>query len=368
VDFVDVILFQAENSPEALALVGFGSVIPYGRLAQGILSAQNRLTAIGLKEGDTVGLNIAHPIDHLVMICALYRMRIATASIQASPEFYLDNVPFAAVMSDAANVLIGIKQPSARSVIVNASWFQDHVAATLTDRTHIAATQAKNWICRISHEGGSSGGLLRMTAGSLEAQLQGYCLASPPDWERMISIIGLHTSAGLFQALTALWLGRLICFSDVENVRQVAASYKHHYLVAQVADLEKLLALQEQYLIQMPSLRAAFVEGAHFKEGSLKSALATISCNLICAYAEPDVGIVAFGPASRMLQTSGAVGFLAPWADAEVCDAAGAKLPREQDGALRVRAHTEDDAPGNWIPTGRQGCLLRSNMVIVRGR
>jgi len=76
---LDVILFQAELTPEKLAIIAQGHVISYGKLAHGIISAQRRLAASGIGEGHTVGLNIAHPIDHLILICALYRLRVASA-------------------------------------------------------------------------------------------------------------------------------------------------------------------------------------------------------------------------------------------------------------------------------------------------
>jgi hypothetical protein len=59
------------------------------------VSAQRRLAAAGISEGQTVGLNIAHPIDQLILICALYRLRAASASINAALDAYLDHVPLA---------------------------------------------------------------------------------------------------------------------------------------------------------------------------------------------------------------------------------------------------------------------------------
>ena len=99
-NFVDVIFFQAEIAPDKLALVAHGSIIPYGRLAQGILSAQQRLSAIGLTERQTVGVHVVHPIDNLVLICALHRMRVTYANITNALDAYLENVQFDAVLAD----------------------------------------------------------------------------------------------------------------------------------------------------------------------------------------------------------------------------------------------------------------------------
>ena len=40
---LDVIFFQAELTPEKLAVVAQGTVVSYGRLAHGIVSSQRRL-------------------------------------------------------------------------------------------------------------------------------------------------------------------------------------------------------------------------------------------------------------------------------------------------------------------------------------
>src|SRR5579864_9039647 len=111
---LDVIFFQAELTPEKLPIIAQGHVISYGKLAHGIVSAQRRLAAAGISEGQTVGLNIAHPIDYLILICALYRLRAAAASINAALDAYLDHVPFDAVLTDSINPRVSQKQPAAK--------------------------------------------------------------------------------------------------------------------------------------------------------------------------------------------------------------------------------------------------------------
>jgi hypothetical protein len=122
---IDVIFFQAEIAPEKLAMVAQGFVVSYGRLARGIVSAQRRLAAAGLSEGQTVGLHVAQPIDHFIFVCALYRLRVASASINQQIDTYLDNVVFDAVLLDGANPLVSMKQPAAKLFAVDTSRFRD---------------------------------------------------------------------------------------------------------------------------------------------------------------------------------------------------------------------------------------------------
>src|SRR5437763_1216785 len=124
---LDVVFFQAELTPEKLAIVAHGAVISYGRLAHGIVSAQRRIAAAGLSEGQTVGLLVTHPIDHFIIVCALYRLKVASATISAQIDWYLDHVPFDAVLADSPNPVLSRKQPAAKLFLVDTSWFQDKV-------------------------------------------------------------------------------------------------------------------------------------------------------------------------------------------------------------------------------------------------
>jgi hypothetical protein len=83
--------------------------------------------------------------------------------------------------------------------------------------------------------------VIKTTSRALEAQLTAYCLAALPDWERMISVVALHTVAGLLHGLTALWLGRTVCLADAAIARKLIVAYKHHYLVAGTSDLDPIL-------------------------------------------------------------------------------------------------------------------------------
>ncbi len=298
-NFVDVIFFQAEIAPEKLALVAHGSVIPYGRLAQGILSAQQRLSAIGLKERQTVGVHVVHPIDNLVLICALHRMKVTFANVTNALDAYLENVPFDAVLADNILPTVSSKQPASKFVLVDPSWFQDQVTFTVAQRTGARRNAGSDWVSRVTcyPKGAASTSVVRTTSLSLEAQLLTYCLSAPPVWDRMITIAGLHTDTGFLQALAALWLGRSVCFADVQNVRSIATLYKHDYLVASSDDIGPLLRLQEVQMTPMHNLRAACVEGRVSSPSTVAAVQTMIASNMLFRYIHPEIGIVAYGDA-----------------------------------------------------------------------
>ena len=261
-DCIDVIFFQAELAPEKLAVVAQGTVISYARLALGIVSAQQRLAAAGLAVGATVGLHVSHPIDNFVLACALYRMKIASAPIVTSPDAYLDNIAFDAVLVDSINPLISAKQPSAKIFLVDTAWFQDKVNFDVAQRSH-AARGDMNWTCRLAcyPDDVRLPAVVKTSAAALEAQLVGYALSAPSDWERMISIAPFASQLAFVLGLSALTQGRTVCFADVSTARSLIVAFHHHYLVGSVTDFTALLAQQNATYIALTGLRGA--EGDH---------------------------------------------------------------------------------------------------------
>jgi non-ribosomal peptide synthetase component E (peptide arylation enzyme) len=378
-NFVDVIFFQAEIAPDKLALIGHGSVISYGRFARGILSAQQRLTAIGLTAGQTVGLHVAHPIDHLVLACALYRMKVASATItNTTIDTYLELVSFDAILADIVLPTVSKKQPKSRMVLVDPTWFQDKIEFNVTQRTSSRRDPAPYWISRLTcFSDNGAVPVVKTTSQQLEAQLQTYCLSAPPRWDRMITLAGLISGTGFIQALSALWLGRTVCFSDTQTVRGLISIYRHDYLVAPISELEPLLRAQENQFVSLQALRAVCFEGPAFGATAINRALTTISSNLLLRYSHPEVGIVAYGDAARIKEVDGAVGFVAPWIEAEVVDTNRTALAVGKEGALRFRtleseATTKSAQPrgttDGWIYPQQRAKLLSNNLLVVSGK
>jgi len=370
--WLDVIFFQAELAPEKLAIIAHGHVISYGKLAHGIVSAQRRLAAAGISEGHTVGLNIAHPIDHLILICALYRLRAASASINAALDAYLDHVPFDAVLTDSINPRVSQKQPAAKLFLVDTSWFTSKVTFSVTERTGAKRDPNPDWVCRVTcFPDDPRQPVIKTTSRALEAQLTAHCLAALPDWERMISVVALHTLAGLLQSLTALWLGRTVCLADAAIARRLIVAYKHHYLVAGTQDLDSILTQQANDFMALPALRGACVAGQRFASATISKCLEMISSNTVLSYTHSAIGIVAYGAAGRVKHIEGAVGFVAPWVEVQVLGSDGAAVGPEQEGELRFRDRGDQTGvqPGEdagWIYPGQRARLMKNNLLAIR--
>jgi hypothetical protein len=115
----------------------------------------------------------------------------------------------------------------------------------------------------------------------------------------------------LLHALTALWLGRTVCFADATIARNVTVAYRYHYLVAATHEIDPLLIQQTTDFMAL-GLRGAFVTGQRFSTVMVARYLETISTNTTVSYTHPALGIVAYGAAGRMKHVEGAAGFVAP--------------------------------------------------------
>jgi hypothetical protein len=248
------------------------------------------------------------------------------------------------------------------------------VTFSVAQRTRASRDPNPDWVCRVTSFPGHQRlpAVVKTTSRALEAQLTTCCLAAPPDWERMISVVGLHSLAGFLWGLTALWLGRTVCFAETAMARNLIVVYKHHFLVASAQEIDPLLTLQANAYMALPALRGAFVAGQRFAPGTVARCLETISSNTVLSYTHPTIGIVAYGAAARFRDVAGAVGFVAPWIEAQVLGGDGAAVADEQEGELRFRDRGDQGgAPKDagddrgWIYPGQRARLMRNRLLVV---
>ncbi len=304
------------------------------------------------------GLHIAHLIDHLVFACALYRMKIASASIATEMDAYLAAVLFEAVLVD--NPAILSRKPAARLIFVDTSWFQDEVEYDVGQRSHARRDADTRWTARITclPDEPRPPIIVATTAGALESQLLTYWLSFGTDWERMVSVVSLTSTNGFTLALVALSLGRTVCLANPDIARNLVATYVHHYLVATTQELSPLVARQGTAFVPMPSLHGAYVEGTSFAPALVSECMATVSPNTTFAYTHPQIGTIAFGHAGQIRNTPGAVGFVTPWAEVEIVGNGDMPVAAEQEGRLRFRrraAAGATAAANEWLYPGQRG-------------
>jgi acyl-coenzyme A synthetase/AMP-(fatty) acid ligase len=374
-NFVDMILFHARTIPEQQAIGLVDGVATYRRVGQGILSAERRLTEGGAKPGDLVGIEIDNPIRHLVLICALYRLGIASLSLRAGGDGSLDGLGITVVLKDRP----GGHAIPARVEIVDDSWFVGPPAAGGGGKGFANPSE----VCRIMLSSGTTGEAkpLVFSAADIEARMIAYALRlATPGWERMLCMPGLSTNFGFSFAIAALWLGRRVSFTPAaDTALQLIARYGLDFIVASPQQLQALVEVQTQAPMPCGSLRVIHVGGSILTNAFINQVRARLCTTVICAYGATEVGTVAYASADQLRGIDGAVGFVAPWAQVEILDETGAPRPRGQEGTLRIRAEGQSRSPDGltstasnfrdgWFYPGDLARLTEDGILVITGR
>lgn len=377
-NWVDMLFFHAEVSPQKTAIACEGAVISYGRLARAVLSLQRRIRSVGLNTGDMVGILVQHPIEHFSLAYALYRLNIASISLQKVQPDLAAGLPCSAIFTDRIPDpdVTGTLTPG-KIILVDDSWYQEQNIDGEEARTEYADPSQLARLVIFTRKTGEAE-IVQLSRSSIEAQLVGDCLsATTPSWDRAICVSDLSSDLGFRMSLLTIWLGRTICLAHPGNARQLISAYKHEFLFASVREAQTLINLQQQHHISVHSLRGAYISGDAFPTSLLGKFQALFCNNLVCSYGYPKIGPIAYALANRISGTAGAVGFVSPWLELRVLGRGGEIVAPGHDGEICVRPCDQSLVPEGgskplsldkdvgWIATGHSGHLLTDNMLII---
>ena len=360
-NFVDMILFNAVHSPEKMAMAGEQSALSYGQLGHGILAAQRKLESLGLARGSLAGVSIAHPIDHLVLSCALYRIGVGSVPVETLLNV-AEPPTLGLILSDRILPPDMLKRVPATILLFDPSWFKEQTNVTLGVRAAEATTG--DWIARaFADQDNPSAPLVRLTAAALEAQLGHYYLSALPRWDRMVTTLSVNTNPGYLLALMALWLGRTVCFASPNSARELIILHGHDYLVTSLRHTEIMHTLQREAYRSIQSIRGAFIHGPGFTQAAVGRAQYALCGNIICGLATPANGVVAFAPADNFTREDAAAGRVAPWAEVAITDTVGQPMPAGERGDVRVRMQAGTSA--EWERAGSSGHVRSDGMLQI---
>jgi acyl-CoA synthetase (AMP-forming)/AMP-acid ligase II len=376
IDLIDMIFFHGDASPEKPAVITGDSILTYGMLCRGIRSAEIRLRDQGLKPGDSVAVTTLSAIGHLTLICALYRSGIASVSIEWPQLASLSELVIDAWLTGKADPAVAV-----RTIVLDDTWFAADPDPEEDSRRSPA--HPDDAACRYILSSGTTGRpkIILLSYGAVRERLISYSIrVSTPSWDRLVCMPGLSTNYGFSFAITALWLGRTVCFSPDETARTTILSHQADLLVASTHQLTALVTAQEQQYFCLDSLRAVHLGGA-IAYAPLQARIRLLVCpNLFCGYGSTEGGTVAFCPAESIYGMDRAVGIIAPWVELEVVDADNNVQNYGTEGQIRLRAlgqayrvektvssqYEIDDSP--YFFPGDQGILYQKGLLAITGR
>ena len=373
--FVAMILHHGRTQPDKPAVILGDRVATYGMMAQGILSVSARLAGLGLPRGALVSVAIDSPIRALIVAAACYRLGLPTLMAGQTADIASVGLPIALHLEGARAAMA----PGLNQVLVEDDWFTG-----APDSARPAGFADDSAICRVDLSSGVTGKpkSLGSPVATFEGRLAGYTFSvGQGHWDRMLCLPPLVSGWGFTIAAHALYLGKTLVFAQTaRDALLMIAVYGVDCLIASPLHLRQLLDARNGRRDALPSLRLIFTGGALPTRALLDEARAGLCRNIVVQYGSTEAGATAFGPAERMVEHDGAVGFVAPWAEVQTVDDDGNILPAGRDGILRIRStvmalpYPDSAAPGaeafvdGWFYPGDRGHVTPDGTMIVAGR
>jgi acyl-coenzyme A synthetase/AMP-(fatty) acid ligase len=208
-----------------------------------------------------------------------------------------------------------------------------------------------------------------------------YSMLGLGTWERLLLLIGLTSSWGLSLAAHALFAGRTLVFANNprESLHMIAV-YGVDAMAATSVQLSEIVRQQVREPVPCTSLRTVLTGGGLLSRSMIADARARLCSSLVNLYGSSEAGATAFATTDQLTGVEGATGFVAPWAELEVVDAAGNALPAGMDGILRIRATCQgspypperaasnDSFRDGWFYPGDLGRITPDGLMILTGR
>lgn len=219
------------------------------------------------------------------------------------------------------------------------------------------------------------------TAHDLELRNQAYIARiAPSDWSRLLCSVGISTNFGFSFTIASLWMGRFVYIpANSKGALYLISIYKADNCVMSPLQLTGLVDEFVKAPSNIFSLKAIHVGCSLLMQSMIQRVRTNLCPNVICAYGSTEARTVAYAPAERLPAVDGAVGFIAPWIQIELCDNNGNRVPESTIGAIRIKAEgqgrtlkygssEENEKDDGWFYPGDFGYISNDGCLIIQGR
>lgn len=374
---LDALDFHARMKPHDLAIIHDGGIATFQHLRSSVFGAALRVRALSLKPELPVGIYVTDPYLHFVLVLALMHEGIPSFSAHPNYDAPPDGVTFGAYLCDRPMPFMG---PSA-ALGIDGAW-----ATPLAPGQAAPARRGfKNAqsLVRIAASSGTTG-VPKPVGFSAEQVDRGIefpakigALGESPS----ITLIGLSSALGFRHHLGHLQLGNLqVMPTSQGDVVHAIRRYGVKFLTASPAQVQGLLTFVEQHAIGLPSLKHVRVAGSAVSPIMILRTRTRLCPNVTGDYGATEVGMIAEAPAELMERIPGCAGFVHPWNQVEIVDAADIPVPANTEGNVRIRSksivagYLGDQAENStafkdgWFYPGDLGMLTPDGVLVINGR
>lgn len=379
----DHLRFQARLRPGALAVHGPVGPVTYQRLVHDVDVVATELLEHGLTRQDMVGLQLGITYLHVLLVLALDRLSIPSLSFAGGS---VERIPPALLERYAATAIIAATPAPAAPPCRWIHMADEHRSPRGTpDLARLAALDMPaDALLRVTWSSGTTGGS------------KGIPITRPIQHVRMevrrqLRGIGPHTryfpgmpfssASGDLVPVTVLSAGGAVILpSPASDFVSLANALGVTMTSGPPGLLAELLGKERNLMRRLETVEYFDVVGAELPSQLARDARFFLTPNLWTAYGASEVGRVAAGDAALCIADPGAAGFLVPWAEVEIVDAAGQPLAIGREGVMRVRTpqmvagYVRDDEAtrrnfrDGWFYPGDVAAITEHGMLRVVGR
>lgn len=353
------------------AIVMADRIYTYGMIADGIDAVSCTLRDLALDRGRPVGLAVANPGRHLVVLLALWRSGFSFASLR-------QDILGAAIASGVDQVITDEALPplpGMKIVPLEDAWFRRGARSAPASVDH-----ADGQIIQIMFSSGSTGSpkAFGRTLAALHQRIHVRYATGEAARSRMLPMTGLSAS-GFNCVMRALMDGNTVFFAPHEHVLASVFAWRIDEVCASVGQAAELLRQRDAlgYDVRLGALSLTAATLSIELEQDLRRAF---GCEIIYTYAAVEGGAmaVARGDMWRLRERRG--NCFAPLTEFRITGENGAPLRDGEEGRIWARhdhpsSIFEGDlfvhrsvAPDGWIRMSDVGRLDQDGLIVVTGR
>ena len=245
-NFVDMIFYYANATPEKPAVILADRIVTYRMMAAGIRSVESVLRDKGLAAGQIVGVKIDSPARHLIVTCALYRLGVVLVSVIGKMDVSETGVKLQVMITDGGPV-----SWTGTTYVASDDWFGQEPGHRASGRIGFPNPDA---LCRIAFSSGTTATprAIGMSAQVFEDRIERHrCTLSIAAWDRMLILPTLNSV--FFSAALALANGRTIVFAfSAPEALQLINLFAIDLVVANPQQLKDMVAAHRTNPISHP--------------------------------------------------------------------------------------------------------------------
>jgi acyl-CoA synthetase (AMP-forming)/AMP-acid ligase II len=370
----DYIAFHASARPDAVAVVNGGHEITYGQFDRDIRAFTRAARGFGLSSGSLVAVEWLQPYPHFLLLIALERLGIVTASYLGD-----EGSTLAPLLADADLVLsgpLGDRGLAKRHQAVTEVWLREVFASAdveVLERTP-SDPAAPLLILRTSGTTGVPKRVL-LTRRMFEAWVDRWIWSLGINRASRYLPTAPFTVTGIYTlAIAAVRSGGTVVFDTSNTVDALAAHAISHVVLNAIGLKRGLDILPEDY--RKPANLTLCTIGAATASSLREKALARLASEVVIYYGSNEIPFIA------ETRTSGSEGVYSvfPWVRAEIVDDNGEPSPPGTLGRIRLQADTMasgylDDPEATaamfrdgWFYPGDTGILHGPRLLQIVGR